>query len=238
LEHLNFTDYVMVSNGVEALKEMQKQEFGLILVDLHMPEMDGYQLVEKLRHSEQFSTLPIIALTADVQLLNAQAYLKYGFNECLLKPVSIAQLRRMLLRWGILEDVQLKMQRSSTLPCLNLPCLNKDIIDERAFIKQLGVFDRNSLEALELFIRLAPPLLEGMEDAINRADGEKLRDLAHALKGSARAVCCPELGILAETLQESVAQESETLKNLVADIERSFKSVEGEVKRLAHAVSR
>ena len=231
LEYLHFTDYVMVSNGVEALNAMQKQEFGLILADLHMPEMDGYQLVEKLRHSEQFSSLPIIALTADVQLSNAQAYLKHGFNECLVK-VSIAQLRRMLLRWGILEDVQVKMQRSSALPSLN-----KNIIDEKAFIKQLGVFDRNSLEALELFVRLAPPLLDGIGDAIHQEDGEKLRDLAHALKGSARAVCCPELGNLAETLQDSIAKESDTLKHLVAEIEKAFKTVEGEVKRLSRAVS-
>ncbi len=226
-ECLNYTNYAIVDNGAQALKVLQREEFGLVIADLHLPEMDGYKLIKTLRQQPHFADLPIIALTADEKSSNAQACLRYGFNECLRKPVTISRLRQMLLRWGILEGNPLFAKQVTPLPKTNIL-----IIDDKQFLKRLEVLDSNTFGALELFIRLTPPLLQDMGEAITQSDIEKLRDLAHALKDSARAVCCPELSVLAETLQDSVDKEAGTLKRLVEDIGKAFETVEQEVKRL------
>ncbi len=104
LRHLNIDSYVMVENGIEALAALETEAFSMIITDVHMPKMDGFMLMDKILEQEQWRTVPVIALTADVQLINARAYLQHGFKECLLKPVALDQLRRMLLRWGVTES--------------------------------------------------------------------------------------------------------------------------------------
>ncbi|MGH6737459.1 MAG: response regulator, partial [Bradyrhizobium sp.] len=98
-----------VENGAQAVEALKPGQYGILFTDLHMPEMDGYALVERLRAKEEKDNtphLPIIVLTADVQMSQRHTYLGYGFDECLLKPVSLGQLRRLLIRWGLLTEAQ------------------------------------------------------------------------------------------------------------------------------------
>lgn len=94
-----------VENGTKALESLNTGQYGILITDLHMPEMDGYQLVEHIRTKEKldgFTHFPIIVLTADVQMAQRETYLKHGFDECLLKPVSLGQFKQLLVRWGLL----------------------------------------------------------------------------------------------------------------------------------------
>ena len=89
---------------------IQRGEHTVIITDLHMPRMDGYGLVKAVRGMEQDKNvqaddrLPLIAMTADVQLVHEHVYLEHGFDECLLKPVSIGQLKQLLIRWGVIRE--------------------------------------------------------------------------------------------------------------------------------------
>jgi len=68
-----------------------------------MPEIDGYQVIKEIRSMEDAETrFPVIVLTADVQMAQRQTYMELGFDECLLKPISLAQVRRLMMRWGLL----------------------------------------------------------------------------------------------------------------------------------------
>ena len=99
-----------VSNGLQALETLREGRHGILFTDLHMPEIDGFELVKRLRAMEDQKGIarndgfPVVVLTADVQMAQKQAYLSYGFNECLLKPVSLGQFKQLLIRWGLLED--------------------------------------------------------------------------------------------------------------------------------------
>ncbi|HEY8189249.1 MAG TPA: response regulator, partial [Micavibrio sp.] len=81
-------------NGRDALKALESGRYGILFTDLHMPDMDGYALAKTLREREKSSGshFPIVVLTADIQMVQRQAYLAAGFDECLLKPVSLGQL--------------------------------------------------------------------------------------------------------------------------------------------------
>lgn len=99
-----------VDNGLQALEKLKSNEYGILFTDLHMPDMDGYEVVKRLRAMEDQQNIskndgfPVVVLTADVQMAQKQAYLSYGFNECLLKPVSLGQFKQLLVRWGILSE--------------------------------------------------------------------------------------------------------------------------------------
>ena len=100
-----------VENGAEALDAVRSGEYGILLTDLHMPEMDGYEVIQNIRKDDEKLNrhFPVISLTADVQMSQRQVYMEHGFDECLLKPVSLGQFQRLLVRWGLLaEDTPVK----------------------------------------------------------------------------------------------------------------------------------
>ena len=105
-----------VDNGLQALEMLREGRHGILFTDLHMPEIDGFELVKRLRAMEEQEGIakndgfPVVVLTADVQMAQRQAYLSYGFNECLLKPVSLGQFRQLLVRWGLLDENAMREQ--------------------------------------------------------------------------------------------------------------------------------
>lgn len=89
----------VVNNGLEALEIIANQDFDLILMDIHMPVMDGFEATKalRLREKEQgLSAIPIIALTANVEESNREAVLMAGMVDCLSKPIDFKELERVL----------------------------------------------------------------------------------------------------------------------------------------------
>jgi len=93
-------DVMAAGDGVEALETLQTAEaFDLVILDIMMPDMDGYELTRRLRKDSRFMTLPIITLTARAGKEERQASLDAGANACLVKPVEPAELKDMLDRF-------------------------------------------------------------------------------------------------------------------------------------------
>jgi signal transduction histidine kinase/ActR/RegA family two-component response regulator len=88
-------------NGREALEQVEQQDFDLILMDIHMPEMDGLEATQALRaRSDDKRHIPVIALSADVMNEAQERALAAGIDEFLSKPVQKQQLQQALLRWS------------------------------------------------------------------------------------------------------------------------------------------
>ncbi len=223
-------------NGKEALKALETGLYGLLITDLHMPEIDGYELVETIRKKEEGKTdkhFPVIVLTADVQMAQREVYLRHGFDECLLKPVSLGQFRRLLIRWGLLnhkEAEPLKAPHSKILPHLDKNTL-PPAIDQEAMIQQMGAFDEDTIEMLHMFVDMTAPLIERIQSAKDNADFHELKETGHSLKGAARSACCNVLGDLAADLQDR-AEKNTICEKLVQNILEEFKRVEKEIKAL------
>jgi signal transduction histidine kinase/CheY-like chemotaxis protein len=83
-----------VSSGQDALKEVKKQTFDAILLDIHMPEMNGFDTFQKIR--EQGISTPIIALTADTFEDTRLEIERFGFDAILLKPYNLDELKELL----------------------------------------------------------------------------------------------------------------------------------------------
>lgn len=202
-----------VENGSIAWETIQRGEHTVIITDLHMPVMDGYGLVKTIRAHEQkqqadgqvIERLPVIAMTADVQLVHHQVYLEHGFDECLLKPVSLGQLRQLLVRWGVIEENQsaAPLPMPASRPPVSSTGLPTDsrVFDRNQAAQQFGAFDHEAIDMVKMFIRMSTPHITQMKDAFAARDLIKLKNIAHSLKGAARSACCNELGDVAEMVQ-------------------------------------
>ena len=85
--------------GIEALK--QRPEIDLVLMDLMMPEMDGYEAMRALREMPDYKALPIIALTAKAMKGDREKCIEAGASDYIAKPVNNVHLLSMLKSWQV-----------------------------------------------------------------------------------------------------------------------------------------
>ena len=91
---------ITAENGRDALDALQKDpKVDLILMDIMMPEMDGYEAIGKIRQQKEFKNVPIIALTAKAMKGDRQKCIDAGANDYLSKPVDVDKLLSLLRVW-------------------------------------------------------------------------------------------------------------------------------------------
>jgi CheY-like chemotaxis protein len=91
---------VIATNGREALEKLeQSNNIDLVLMDIMMPEMDGYEAMKQIRQHKAFSKMPIIALTAKAMKNDREKCIEAGANDYISKPVDVDQLLSMIRVW-------------------------------------------------------------------------------------------------------------------------------------------
>ncbi len=87
----NGVEVVTVSNGIEVINELEKNEYDLVLMDVQMPEMDGLEATEHIRKVMK-SNIPIVALSASSFEDELKKCLAFGMNAYIVKPIDIVKL--------------------------------------------------------------------------------------------------------------------------------------------------
>lgn len=202
----------VVSNGRAALQHWQTGDYALLLTDLHMPEMDGYALAEAVRaHENGYGYIPIVALSANAIRGEAERCHALGMDEYLTKPVSLAELQSVLEQWlpAAEETVWSPSGDATDSPLLNDETAT--VIDIRVLQDLVGNDQAVVREFLQAFRVGAMKLAEELRDAGVCDDHQKIAEIAHKLKSSARAVGALQLGELCarlETISNQQAQGS------------------------------
>ncbi|WEG19174.1 response regulator transcription factor (plasmid) [Alkalihalophilus pseudofirmus] len=97
-------------NGIEALEELEKNDYSLVVVDIMMPEMDGYELTKKIRKHYQ---LPILMLTAKSQIQDKETGFSLGTDDYLVKPFELKELlfriKALLRRYHQVAEMTIKI---------------------------------------------------------------------------------------------------------------------------------
>ena len=127
-------------NGVEALERLAEQSFELVLMDVQMPLMDGYQATRRLRSLGY--TLPVIALTAAAMVEDQRKALASGMNDHLGKPIDLPDLKRVLMQWLSHGEAPAPRPRQAApvlAPAAVSPAANPEqVFDQAAGLQSLG----------------------------------------------------------------------------------------------------
>ena len=93
---------VCVPTGADALRQLLEREFAVVLLDVNMPEMDGYETMQAIRSIPRFRSLPVVAVTAKAMKGDREKCIEAGASDYVSKPVDpdelVSKLRAWLLR--------------------------------------------------------------------------------------------------------------------------------------------
>lgn len=90
-------EVTIANNGREAFEQVQEEEFDVVLMDIHMPEMDGFEALRNIRDlKSEVSSIPIVALTANAMKGDREKYLVAGMDEYIPKPIDTELLAKTL----------------------------------------------------------------------------------------------------------------------------------------------
>jgi len=223
-----------VENGLLALEALKTGEYGILFTDLHMPEVDGYQVIKNIREGENDDgdRFPVIVLTADVQMAQRQTYMELGFDECLLKPISLAQVRRLMMRWGLLpeslEDTKAtSSENNQEEESVSAPIHLKELEN------MLGSLDDMAIDMLDMFETMTVPLMDDLASAYNAQNWQDFSEIGHSLKGSSRSVGAVTMGDLCAAIQDDTATaDDETRKKMLQDVQHEFKAIQAQISTI------
>lgn len=92
-------DPLIANNGIEAIAMVEKHRIDLVLMDIQMPELDGYQATQQIREKRRFDNLPIVAMTANAMKHDIDKCYEVGMNDYISKPLNIELFNKVLYKW-------------------------------------------------------------------------------------------------------------------------------------------
>ena len=178
----------LVNNGREAIDILQTKNYNLILMDIQMPEMDGYTATQEIRGKLQLNT-PIIAMTAHAMAGEREKCLSYGMNEYISKPIREGQLHKLIAQFTNivtpkpLVNKQIIIADTSQYKYINLQYM-KEVSNGNTDYERT---------VTEQFIEAIPVDLTEIENAWQRNEITQMRQLAHNLKTTVSVMGLNEL---------------------------------------------
>lgn len=86
--HIDAERIVFAADGKEALSKIQNQEFGLIVVDIMMPRMNGLQLIKEIKQRAKYKNIPVVIISGTLEADNVKSAIALGINNILVKPFT------------------------------------------------------------------------------------------------------------------------------------------------------
>ena len=178
LEKLGVITYT-ATNGEEVLDILSSKDFDLVLMDVQMPLMDGFEATRMIRNNAQYADLPIIALTAHAMVGDYDKSIDAGMNDHITKPIDPSELKQVLIKWREASNqsgIQVISQHSQlpeSLPGLNLK-------------KSLERIPGGLTQYLDLWARYKrkyPKLNDKVRELCDLNQLDTLRFLGHDLRG-------------------------------------------------------
>ncbi|MGA1825786.1 MAG: response regulator [bacterium] len=174
-----------VSNGIEVISTLEKRNYDLVLMDIQMPTMDGFEATKIIRDPESRvlnHDVPIIAMTAHAMKGDREKCLEGGMSDYIPKPIKPQEL---------VEKIEKQMSHTVLIPSKSTsvdeqPLLsNKEyIFNINALLKRMSGNKELCTEVIEIYLEDIPIRLESLDKAVKENDTEEVEHIAHTIKGS------------------------------------------------------
>lgn len=167
----------LANNGREAIEMLQTKTYDLIIMDIQMPEMDGYTATQEIRNTLKLN-IPIIAMTAHALAGEREKCLSYGMNEYISKPIREEQLQQLIIQFTHVQKAVISQETPSgnsnlqSYKYINLQYMQEVSNGNKEYEKTVT----------EQFIETIPIEIEQLENCFAARDFVTLKHTAHSLK--------------------------------------------------------
>ncbi len=208
----------IASNGKIAIEKMATEKYDIILMDLQMPEMNGFEATEYIRNQLHLS-IPIIALTADVTTVDLAKCRAVGMNDYIAKPVDEKLLYSKIISLVNKPAPQISNKEKSAdhSPATNWKCTNLMYLSKRTKSDPALM-----MEMISLYLEQTPPLISVMKSSLQSKDWEALHGAVHKMIPSFSIMgISAEFEQIAIHVKEFAARQEalETISNMVIQLE-------------------
>ncbi|QHW31601.1 response regulator [Paenibacillus rhizovicinus] len=214
----------VAETGNEVLDRLTTKRYDLILMDIHMPEMDGDEAARIIRLDSKYDRMPIVALTANIMQEDHDRYMQLGMNDVLTKPIDPAKLMQVIAKWlrygkelrvepakGKTGDAaKAKPKERDSLSAVYVPVsdageewLERGIEGLRLQEALQRVNGKRDIltHMLKLFLKDYRTFEERLYETVDAGDYATARRMAHTLKGVAGNLSADELSASAHRLE-------------------------------------
>ena len=219
---------MVVANGRDAVLMLEEQEFGLVLMDVQMPEMDGFEATRVIREKEASTPkhIPIIAMTAQAMKGDRERCLAAGMDGYIAKPIRPAELVAEIERFSRRPEPTPPMAPSpSTVDCIDWQAAWANLEGDRNLLSELAL----------MFLDDLPQQMEAIHRAVDSRQNHDLERLAHRMKGSVGNFAAKPAFEAAFHLEKIALQGDFKLVPLAVDaLEYEIRRLQGALEEWAH----
>jgi CheY-like chemotaxis protein/HPt (histidine-containing phosphotransfer) domain-containing protein len=207
----------IANNGQEALTQVKESVFDIVLMDIQMPVMDGYDATRLIRKNPAFASLPIISMTANALLRDQQKCLQAGMNDNVSKPIDTNQLFQKIAQWvdkdRMLQINQADLTRlaSDNRSKAKLVLKASDLHHLESFdfvtsLDRLGGNQEFYYHLLEMFHNNHSDEISSIRQMIVEKDLKSARIMAHTLKSAASNIGAQDVSEAAGLLEYEIGE--------------------------------
>ncbi|MEW6261490.1 MAG: PAS domain S-box protein [Thermodesulfobacteriota bacterium] len=198
---------VVAGNGKEGVERVREGNYDLVLMDVQMPVMDGYQATREIRRDERFNTLPIVAMTASAMTQDRAEAKAAGMDDHVSKPIDTRELFGTLIKYikpkiGAAE-ADLPSEKTVSVPSeADIPLL--DGIDVETGLKRVGGNRVLYRKLLSKFFQEYRDAVDKIRQLIEADEREPARRLAHTIKGVAGNIGADDIQATAAAMEAAI----------------------------------
>jgi len=165
----------IVANGKLAIEELLKNDYDIVLMDLHMPVMNGFQATNHIRNSMK-SKIPIVALTADVTTVDLKKCQEVGMNDYISKPINEQLLYNKIISILKKEAETVDQEKTESLDIDKLKCVNLD------YLKRITKSNPQLMsDMIRVYLKQTPPIIKTIQKSLHKKDWQTLKSAIHKL---------------------------------------------------------
>jgi two-component system aerobic respiration control sensor histidine kinase ArcB len=208
--------------GEEALAKFEDNKYDLVLLDIQLPDMSGFDVAQQLR-KRHTDLPPLVALTANV-LKDKKEYFNKGMDEALSKPLSAKALKKVLARVNIGEvGIELAKPDKNDEPPINKATSVVDVEMLSSYIEIVG--KKQVLEGVAVFEQLMPDYASILQSNLIAKDQDAIVSEAHKIKGAAGSVGLKRIQSVAQKAQSpELPAWWENIDEWIDEISNSYQS--------------
>ena len=229
----------IAEDGRQGIVAVQKKTYDLVLMDIQMPIMDGYEATKAIRKNPKFNDLPILAMSANAMTQDRDESMAAGMNDHVAKPIELQQLFAALLKWIKPGDREvnpgIRQKALGNEEKIELPDKLPGI-DMKTGLRRVGGNKKLYRNLLIKFHRDNQDITEQIQKALKEKDNELAQRLAHTVKGVAGNIGAGDVQKAAEVVELAVKNyQLEEIKNMIQTLKEKLDVPMPSIKLIADA---